>query len=156
MKKISDYLKNDHARCDDLFTQTEFYVNQKRWDDAQISFNLFRDFLNKHINIEESIIFPALEYAIDSATGPTNIMRMEHVYIRGINHHLYESINKKNTVSFFDHSDTLQLILQQHNLKEEDTWYAMIDRALNSTKNEVIHAMKAIYLNESVIAEHLT
>ena len=80
---------------------------------------------------------------------------MEHVYIRGINHHLYESINKKNTVSFFDHSDTLQLILQQHNLKEEDTWYAMIDRALNSTKNEVIHAMKAIYRNESVIAEHL-
>lgn len=144
MHTISSYLESDHKRCDELFAQTNASVVAGQWDRAQRSFQYFCQALERHMTMEENVMFPAFEQATGSYAGPTHELRREHQHFRGILQRLDESIQGHNATDFFDHTDTLRIIMGQHNLKEEGILHPMVDRIFFGKQNEIIDAMNAI------------
>ena len=144
METISSYLASEHARCDALFAQAQAYVLAARWPEAARAFERFELAMERHLVMEETVVFPAFERAMGGADGPTCVMRKEHLQIRGIVQRLSESVGQRHANVFFDHADTFRILLHQHSEKEEGVLYPMAERVLHASQDNIIAAMKSL------------
>jgi hemerythrin-like domain-containing protein len=128
---ISRILSEHHALCDDLYVRAENSVVAKQWDAARKSAKAFVDTMERHLGAEESCLFPSFEEAIGSSQGPTQIMRLEHAQMRRLFAGLLEAAEKSDAGAFTGVGETLLILMQQHNLKEEQMLYPMCDRAID-------------------------
>lgn len=142
MKTISSYLSGDHDRCDDLFAQAERSIDAQDWPAAERDFGTFRTALDQHLAFEESVLFPAFESATGSSAGPTAVMRMEHEQMREIARQMAEALIARDATDFLGCSETLNTMMQQHNMKEEGILYPMCDRALGERRDAVMDALE--------------
>ncbi len=142
METICDYLVYDHQRCDALFSQVETSVASREWPRAEQSFQLFSSAVDRHIRTEEGILFPTFEKAIRGSGMPLGMLRVEHQRIRAIVGRLYDALCRSDPVDFMLHTETLALLMQQHNIKEEDMLYPLLDRILGSRTVEIVCAMR--------------
>lgn len=147
MHTISHYMASDHKRCDELFADAETCVNNNDWSGAEAGLKGFTEGLERHFTMEETVLFLAFEKAIGSSDGPTSVMRMEHKQLRSILVMLNEALAKRDADSFLGYSETLNTMMQQHNMKEESILYLMTDRVLSGQHEEVISAMDRIGVN---------
>lgn len=144
MHSVRDYLGDDHARCDDLFAQAEKQVADGEWDAARASHDQFIQAMERHLAIEETVVFPAFEQASGSEMGPTAVMRHEHVQMRQLFAAMGQSLQQKNTNDYLGNSETLLILMRQHNAKEEQILYPMIDRMLASQLPTLLQQMENI------------
>lgn len=144
METISHHLGTDHKRCDDFFAQVETAVAATLWTNAEQALGGFCAALEHHFSMEEQVLFPAFEEAVGSNEGPTTVMRMEHRQMREILTMLNECLEKRDADGFLGYSETLNTLMQQHNMKEEGILYPMTDRVLNGRQESVINAMRGV------------
>lgn len=143
MDTILEFLGNDHRACDDLFASAEAAVGQKNWDSAREQFGHFQAAMAHHFTMEETVLFPAFESRTGMSTGPTQVMRMEHEQMRDLLQAMASALAAANQTGFLGLSETLNMLMQQHNLKEESMLYPMSDRVLGDTSDSLIREMKA-------------
>ena len=62
--------------------------------------------------------------------GPTAVMRGEHQQMRGLLDQMGEAAAAGDFDSVLDQGDTLLMLIQQHNVKEEGILYPLADRML--------------------------
>ncbi|HYD60109.1 MAG TPA: hemerythrin domain-containing protein [Noviherbaspirillum sp.] len=144
METFSRYLGTDHKRCDDFFAQAETAVAATLWTNAEQAMGAFGEALEMHFSMEEQVLFPEFEEAVGSSEGPTAVMRMEHRQMREILSMLNECLQKRDADGFLGYSETLNTLMQQHNMKEESILYLMTDRVLSGRQEEIIGAMREI------------
>jgi len=140
---ISGYLEADHVRCDALFAPARDAVRHGRWAQADHALAAFRHALERHLLIEERIVFPAFESALRNTLTPTAAMRSEHLRIRGVAQRLADALRARDAEAFLNHADTLGVVLYQHGEKEEGVLYPMIERILQRTSADIVAAMRA-------------
>jgi iron-sulfur cluster repair protein YtfE (RIC family) len=131
MTSIFDFLTQDHRQCDDSYAAAEENVAAGRWDEATQNWTVFHTTLDTHLNREEDILFPAFETQTGNTQGPTSVMRMEHEQMRSLVSEMDEAIVAKDTESFLGLAETLMILIQQHNMKEEQMLYPMSDQVLS-------------------------
>ena len=144
MSTILDFLGRDHHTCDDLFASAEEAVGQKNWGGAHTLFDQFQRTILHHLAMEENVLFPAFEAHTGNTMGPTQVMRMEHEQMRGLIQEMARAVAKTNYEAYLGLSETLNMLMQQHNLKEENMLYPMTDQMLGGERDSLIHAMEAI------------
>ncbi|MDP2829118.1 MAG: hemerythrin domain-containing protein [Sulfuricellaceae bacterium] len=144
MTTISDFLAPDHQRCDHLFAAAEAAVASKDWNAASVAFEAFRAALLHHFSMEEEVMFPTFEERTGMSQGPTQIMRMEHLQMIELLDFMADSLAGKDTDGFLGDAETLLIIMQQHNVKEEQMLYRMADQALSDDLDNVIERMQAV------------
>ena len=144
MSTISSFLTKDHRACDEEFANLENAVASDNWEESAIKLNKFITDLLHHFDMEEKVMFPTFEEVTGMTQGPTMVMRMEHSQMRNILEDLKADIEKKDKNHFFGVSESLMMLMQQHNMKEEQMLYAMADMHLGSLVSKVIEDMKAI------------
>ncbi|MBP7783818.1 MAG: hemerythrin domain-containing protein [Aliarcobacter sp.] len=144
MSTISSFLTKDHRACDEEFANLENAVASDNWEESAIKLNKFITDLLHHFDMEEKVMFPTFEEVTGMTQGPTMIMRMEHDQMRQLLNALQEDLDKKDKNHFFGVSESLMMLMQQHNMKEEQMLYAMADVHLASLVPQVIENMKAI------------
>jgi len=130
MPMLARYLTDDHDQCDQLFAEAENAVADGKWADAESGFGQFRSATLRHFQREESILFPAFEDRTGMTQGPTSVMRDEHEQIRGVLEVMAGTLASRDSAAYLGHSETLLMLLRQHNLKEEQILYPMVDRAM--------------------------
>ena len=143
MRTILDFLASDHRACDELFASAEAAVAQKNWGSARTLFERFRAATAHHLAMEEDVLFPAFEARTGNSMGPTHVMRMEHEQMRGLLQDMANAVAEENHSRFLGLSETLNMLMQQHNLKEENMLYPMADRVLGDERGSLIRAMEA-------------
>ncbi|WP_127474834.1 hemerythrin domain-containing protein [Sulfurivermis fontis] len=131
MTTITAYMENDHRRCDELFAAAERLVAAGEWSAAAESYGKFHQAIEHHFSMEEDELFPAFEAATGSTLGPTQVMRMEHGQMRSLFQRMDKALTAKDMEEYLGASDTLLILMQQHNMKEEQMLYPMSERALN-------------------------
>ena len=146
MSTIMDFLGGDHRACDDLFASAEVAVAQKNWDSARSLFERFQTAMAHHLAMEEEVLFPAFEARTGMRTGPTEVMRMEHEQMRGLLQEMAGAVTNADESRYLGLSETLNMLMQQHNLKEENMLYPMSDQVLGDERDSLIRAMEAIAL----------
>lgn len=144
MHTILDFLGSDHRACDDLFASAEAAVAQKNWDRARSLFDRFQAAMAHHLAMEETVLFPAFEARTHNSTGPTQVMRMEHEQMRSLLQDMASAVAEASQSRFLGLSETLNMLMQQHNLKEESMLYPMSDQVLGDGRDGLIRAMQAV------------
>lgn len=130
MTEITRRLSDDHNHCDDLFAAAESAVGKRHWDAAERLFAVFRNALARHFAAEEEVLFPAFESRTGMLAGPTQVMRSEHRQMTDLVERMAEAIARRDEAAYLGESETLLMLMRQHNLKEEQILYPMADRAL--------------------------
>ena len=125
MSTIPEYMTDRHRECDDIFSQAESAVAQDDWLLAKDKWQIFTRELEEHLHAEETILFPSFEQATGMTSGPTQVMRMEHEQMRSLVNDLNQALSSNNKDEFLGLSDTLMVLMQQHNMKEEMMLYPM-------------------------------
>ncbi|MBS4098715.1 MAG: hemerythrin domain-containing protein [Sulfuricella sp.] len=144
MQTISDFMSTDHHRCDDLFAVAEEAADGGDWGDAEKKTEVFLDSMRHHFAMEEEVLFPAFEARTGMTMGPTQVMRMEHQQMRSLFEAMAHAMEKHDKDDFLGQCETLLVLMQQHNLKEEQILYHMADQALSSEAGEVIGKLQEV------------
>ncbi len=105
-------------------------VSAGDWDRADEAWTSFCANLLNHFASEEETLFPAFEEASGNSQGPTVVMRMEHEQMRSLLDGLKNAMEIREVEQVLGISDTLMMMIQQHNMKEEHILYPMIDDVL--------------------------
>ena len=146
METIQNYMISEHRSCDKAYAQLEDAIVDQDTENAKVFFKLFSDLTNLHLEKEEEILFPAFEEASGNSMGPTQVMRMEHTQMRDmikrIGELLGQDASKENIKKVQGLLETLMILMQQHNMKEEQILYPMTDRALLGDSDHLITSMK--------------
>lgn len=144
MGTILEFLGSDHHACDNVFASAEEAVARKDWDSARSLFDRFQAAMARHLAMEEDVLFPAFESRTGMSGGPTGVMRMEHAQMRDLLQAMAKAVATGNQNGYLGLSETLNMLMQQHNLKEENMLYPMSDRVLGAERAAVIQSMEAV------------
>ena len=140
MTTINLFMAAHHKECDDLFASSEASIAGGDWDKGIAQWQDFAAELETHFAREESILFPQFEAATGSMGGPTQMMRMEHEQMRSLVNEINKAADSKDAEQFLGLSETLMITMQQHNMKEEQMLYPMIDHSMPDSA-EIIEQM---------------
>lgn len=143
MATIRDFMTEKHRECDSLFADVENAVAQGKWDLAVGAWPVFLRDLIHHFEMEEQVLFPRFEQVTGMASGPTVVMRMEHDQMRGVCESLGVALRGRDKDGFLGLAESMMVLLQQHNMKEEQILYPMTDRALGEA-DAVLEAMRNV------------
>jgi len=145
MTRPSTYFTEDHQRCDLLWSRVEAAADDGDEARAAQAFAVFAEAMERHFRMEEEVLFPAFEAATGmSGGGPTAVMRMEHSQMRHVLTELDEVSERGDLDRLLNLGDTLLMLVQQHNAKEEGMLYPMADRALSTRWTELEAAVTRI------------
>ena len=87
--------------------------------------------MKHHLAMEEEVLFPAFEEATGmSGGGPTFVMRGEHDRMRAVLRFMAKAVEAGDADELMDQGDTLMMLIQQHNVKEEGMLYPMSEDVL--------------------------
>jgi uncharacterized protein (DUF2249 family)/hemerythrin-like domain-containing protein len=129
---VTEYLEADHRRLDAILPDVERLAAAGTYQDASGRFAEFSKGLDRHIEIEEQILFPTFESATGMlGGGPTHVMRIEHVQIRDYMRAATESLARGDEGRFAQALGALRQTLSAHNMKEEHMLYPMTDQAMH-------------------------
>lgn len=140
---IRDFLMEDHRHCDDLFAAAEQSANAGDLAAAGAAFGQFRDAVFRHFAGEEQTLFPAFEARTGMSMGPTQVMRMEHAQMRELIDAAVDALQDGNSDEFFGQAETLLIMMQQHNMKEENVLYPMCDQHLADSSALLVERLQA-------------
>lgn len=135
---ISSFLTQDHQRCDGLFAEAEEKVAAGDWEAAGKAFQAMREAIEHHFAMEESVFFPRFEAASGMTVGPTQVMRQEHEQMRALFDSMEESLRAREADAYLGDSETLLIMMQQHNAKEEQILYPMLDAHLQAEAESLV------------------
>ena len=127
---IFPLMETHHKYCDTLYVTAENTLSQGNEDEGKELMQAFFWNMEMHFTREEKILFPAFEDRTGMVQGPTQVMRTEHEQIRGVLAQMRQSLDAGEFQSIFDQSETMLILIQQHNSKEENILYPMIDQHL--------------------------
>ena len=121
-----------HRHCDDLFAAAEDAALRDDWAAAVPAFERFNAQMIAHFDAEETLLFPAFEAASGMTAGPTRMMRYEHDQMRALLAQLVAACDAHDSQGYGGAAETLLMLMQQHNMKEENILYPMCDQALGA------------------------
>ena len=130
---ITAPLFQHHKHCDELFARAEEACADGDWAGGEAAFAALLDQLETHFSSEEELLFPAFETATGMTSGPTEVMRGEHRQMRDLLAQMKEALASRESDDFAGGAETLLILMQQHNMKEENILYPMCDNALGSS-----------------------
>ena len=137
-------LPDHHRHCDDLFVAAENAVQRADWVAAASAFEHFHEQMKAHFEAEEGLLFPAFEAATGMSEGPTKMMRYEHDQMRGLLAQLSQACEAHQGEDYAGAAETLLMLMQQHNMKEENILYPMCDQALGAEAERITAQMSGL------------
>lgn len=145
-RSVTEHLEGDHRRLDAMMPHVVAAIGAGDFDAARARFAEFACGLDRHIEIEERLLFPVFERTTGmSDGGPTFVMREEHVEIRSAMAAVTAALAARHADLAIESLDTLTDVLSTHNVKEERMLYPMTDRAIGEDRDrdELVKRMQA-------------
>jgi len=143
MPTIAEFMTAEHKACDNEFADAEEAALADDWSKAETAFNAFRDDMARHFRMEEDVLFPTLKSA-GGPSGPVHIMLMEHAQIKELLKQMGAAVERKDTQEYGGLSETLLMVMQQHNNKEEHILYPIMDEILANDREALFGRMQAV------------
>lgn len=141
---LAKFFMDDHRAIDKLWAEVEGAVEAGDDGRAKACFTTFRDTMLRHLKMEEEVLFPAFEQATGMRGGPTQVMRMEHEQMRGLLSQMSGLADAGDLSEVVDQGDTLLMLIQQHNSKEEGILYPMAEQHLSGDWEQLKSRLEAV------------
>jgi len=144
MTSLSNFLTEDHRHCDDLLALSETALASGDIGQAQATFDAFVAAMNLHFEAEETRLFPAFENKTGMTSGPTKVMRHEHQQMRALMSAAVDALKAGEIDEYQGQVETLLIMMQQHNMKEENILYPMCDQHLSDAVPDLLQSLKTV------------
>ncbi|WP_250655138.1 hemerythrin domain-containing protein [Alkalimarinus coralli] len=143
MSSISELMTHDHRSCDEIYANAEEAINSADFEQGLTLWHEFCDRVEQHFTLEEQTLFPAFESATGMQGGPTMVMRGEHLQMREMFKSITASIESKDADEALGQCESLMIFMQQHNMKEEQVLYPMLNDTLpkEATEKQITEAL---------------
>ena len=82
MKTLLEHMQAHHGRCDQLYADGENFLLDEQIEEGLESIKSFLNEMERHFQMEETVLFPTFEEISGMRQGPTQVMRMEHQQMR--------------------------------------------------------------------------
>ena len=128
--RVVDPVRGGRERRHDRFARAEAAAGSGDWATAASEFDAFHKAMARHFEMEENVLFSAFEDRTGMTSGPTMVMREEHEQMRGVLAALGEAVGAQDVDEYLGQAETLNVLMQQHNIKEEQVLYRMMDEHL--------------------------
>jgi hemerythrin-like domain-containing protein len=138
MDSISDYLKHDYAHCNQLYYAACERALADADTGAASAMEAFVAAIERHMRIEDQIVFVAFEAAMERGQSLTNLLRLEHIQIRATLERMTKALAAAHKQAFLMHADTLRLLLQQHAQKENFHVLPQVAKVLATWEAELL------------------
>ena len=154
--QIREYMTNDHRECDEIFAKVEELVGKKDFEAAKEAFKSFKERTLHHFKQEEEFLFVEFTKATGMVGGPVEVMTYEHNQMRAIFENMQNALDSGNANEFFGFGESMMILLQQHNMKEEQMLYNMIQMHLDSRNDQIVQQLQEMqnlkgYFMESLL-----
>ncbi len=142
---VTEYLEADHRRLDAILVEVQPLAGAGQWEGAAARFGEFSSGLDRHIDVEEQILFPTFESATGMRAGPTQVMRAEHIEIRDWMRTATDAIGRADGEVLQEALEALSQTLAAHNMKEEHMLYPMADQAMHgdAQRRDLVRRLQA-------------
>ncbi|MGE5466352.1 MAG: hemerythrin domain-containing protein [Ignavibacteria bacterium] len=134
-------LQQHHKHCDDLFAAAEAFAHAGDWPSCETMAKKFCAEIEAHFQTEEQVLFPAFATATGMSGGPVAVMRMEHAQMRDLMAQMNAAAQAQDGQGFAGAAETLLILMQQHNMKEENILYPMCDNSLGGSGLDIAGAL---------------
>ncbi len=141
--RLSTFFSQEHRLCDELWAKVEAANEGGKADETRAAWEAFDKATRTHFAMEEEVLFPAFEEASGMRGGPTEMMRIEHRQMRALLDEMGAAAGKGDFENVLDHGDTLLMVIQQHNSKEEGVLYPMAEQHLAANWPEIAKQLEA-------------
>ncbi len=142
MINTTEPLHQHHKHCDDLFATAEELAHAGDWSRCAEASKAFLCELEAHFCTEEQVLFPAFADATGMSGGPVQVMRMEHAQMRELMAQMAAALKGLDGEAFAGVADTLLIMMQQHNMKEENILYPMCNNSLAGADIDIGGALR--------------
>lgn len=143
MQTIIEFMAASHKACDNEFARAEEEVLAENWAEAAPAFERFRQDMALHFRMEEEILFPALQ-AGGGPAGPVQIMLMEHAQMNDLLEQMAGALSARDAQNYGGIGETLLIVMQQHNHKEEQILYPIADHILAAHREALLARMQSL------------
>ena len=121
MENIGEAFGRDHRRLEQALDASAAHVSAGHWAQAAAAFAEFRRGIERHMEIEEQELFPAVE---DGAETPlTATLRKGHSDLRVFFDELNDALEARDVEEFSHIARTMRALLARHDEKEEAELY---------------------------------
>jgi hemerythrin-like domain-containing protein len=135
---LAEFFEQDHRDCDARWVDVEELLDTEDIEAARPAWKKYLAGMQRHIAMEEEILFPAFEEASGvHDTGPTAVMRLEHHQIRTLLGEIDKTIEAGDCDQALEVGDTLLMLVQTHSAKEEQELYPMAQNLLSGRWSEL-------------------
>ncbi len=144
---IREFLSTDHKDCDENFADFENAIVKGDSEGAGKAFAKMKNDFETHFKMEEETLFPEFEAKSGMSCGPTEVMRREHEQMRFNIGMLEKAVAGGNKSQILGLCESFNILVQQHNSKEEQILYTMCDNVLYGESAALIEKMKDVKQN---------
>lgn len=144
MSTITSFLMADRMLCERLFQRADSAVRRRSWMMASFAIVRFGRALNKHLAMEEAVVFKALEQYTSDARKPVAAMLLEHRRLRQFADSAATAIRRRKARDFMSAASSLRLMMQEHSAKEEGIVLRMADHLLRPAARFLVEAMQSL------------
>lgn len=137
-RSVAEYLGTDHVRLDSIVAELEGRLDTGNLPAARARFDEFSCGLERHIQVEEQLLFPAFERSTGMVGGPVPVMCQEHALLRELLGRISDAIDAGDAGEARDLVDEVKVFLEPHNMKEEQIIYPRTDQALGEREREAL------------------
>jgi hemerythrin-like domain-containing protein len=139
---ILEFMRDDHRECDRFYAEAEAALMAKDTEKGKEAFKRFTEATLHHFDKEEKELFPAFEKRTGMMGGPTQMMRYEHQQLRSLLESMRVALDENRINDFFGAGEPMMIMLQQHNMKEEQMLYPISDRVLGSDAERMVQTLR--------------
>ena len=136
---LAAFFVQDHRDCDARWADVEELLDTDDIEMAGAAWQKYDASMRRHIAMEDEVLFPAFDARSGMAGGgPVMVMKTEHQQMLGLLDQIGEAIEAGNAGEAMDIGDTLLMLIQQHNVKEEGMLYPMAEDMLSGDWDDLV------------------
>lgn len=130
MSSIGEAFEHDHRRLEQALEAAMAHARAERWEAAAAAFGTFRRGIERHMEVEEQVLFPAVEGSAE--TPLTAILRKGHRDLRAFFGELDDALQARDLEECRRIAATVQALLARHDEKEEVELYPAAEARLGA------------------------
>lgn len=143
MESIREAFATQHRELDELFDSARSAAEEGAWFPAQDRFLLFRNGIEKHMGVEERLLFPAYEeHHGGMGTETAGDLRKDHRDLRIFFDKIWEALLARDPEHSLDLMNSVHLILRQHESREESELYPAMDALMAEYRDVVLAVLR--------------
>ncbi len=141
MSNSDNWLVHEHSKYENLLSQCQDAVEMEDWGTVDRVFNELVTHLQRHMALEEEVLYPAYESTTHAPQGPTTALREEHSGLVRLIRDMARIIKTRDSEHVLESVVHLEYQMIKHHEKEEDIFLPMASYILNAGRDELVRKM---------------